>query len=73
MAVRTSSSEGCSPAIHPARGEGGWGGALAEGGGGGALAARKAMTLADLACPLVLQRGPPLCAGGGEGWAVPGG
>ena len=48
---------------------------MAEGGGGGALATREAVALADLACPLVLQRGPPLCAGwwwgggsrGGEG------
>ena len=50
MAVRTSSSEGSSPAAHPV-------------GGGGALVTREATALADLACPLVLQRGPPLCAG----------
>ena len=73
MAVRTSSSEGSSPAAHPVGGGGGWGGAVAEGGGGGALATREAMALADMACPLVLQHGPPLCAGWGWGGGSRGG
>ena len=46
---------------------------MAEGGGGGALATREAMALADMACPLVLQRGPPLCAGWGWGGGSRGG
>ena len=46
---------------------------MGGGRGRGGLATREALALADLACPLVLQHGLPLCAGGGDGGGEGGG
>ena len=69
MAERTSSSEGSSPAVHPARGGGGLGGAGAEGGRGGALATREATALADISGmpPGAEARAPIVCRERGGG------